>query len=162
MAPDIFKFVMYKALNRDIKPDVDEKTGRMYFNLTDDQREGLSLRSLNSFNRTNPEYDALNVINSIKSGMENITDSDKQELADILKKRFANYDKTSLKLASMLIDKAETGLDWRLDAAKDVSNINLLRTHQETYDNVMDNVTRFWGKFEKSSPCSKYAFLYSR
>lgn len=149
MAPDIFKFVMYKALNRDIKPDVDEKTGRMYFNLTDDQREGLSLRSLNSFNRTNPEYDALNVINSIKSGMENITDSDKQELADILKKRFANYDKTSLKLASMLIDKAETGLDWRLDAAKDVSNINLLRTHQETYDNVMDNVTRFWGKFEK-------------
>lgn len=149
MAPDIFKFVMYKALNRDIKPTVDEKTGRMYFNLTDEQREGLSLRSLNSFNRTNPEYDALNVINSIKSGMGNITDADKKELGEILQKRFANYDKTSLKLASMLIDKAETGLDWRLDAAKDVSNINLLRAHQETYDNVMDNVTRFWSKFEK-------------
>lgn len=149
MAPDIFKFTMYKALNPEIKPTIDQKSGRMYFNLTDEQREKLSLRSLNSFNRTNPEYDALNVINSIKNGLENITDADKKELGDILKKRFANYDKTSLKLASMLIDKAETGLDWRLDAAKDVSNINLLRTHQENYDNVMDNVTRFWSKFEK-------------
>lgn len=150
MAGDIFRFAMYKALNPEIKPTVDEASGRLYFNLTDDQREGLNLRNINSFNREKPEDDALNVINSIKSGMENITDSDKQELADILKKRFENYDETSLKLASMLIDKAETGLDWRLDAAKDVSNINLLRTHQETYDNVMSNVTRFWNKFGKA------------
>lgn len=150
MAADIFKFAMYKALNRDIKPEPDvDENGRLYFNLTDEQREGLSLRSLNSFNRTNPEYDALNVINAIRKGLVNITDADKKELVGMLKKRFEKYDKTSLKLASMLIDKAETGLDWRLDAAKDVSSINLLRTHQETYDNVMDNVTRFWSKFEK-------------
>lgn len=150
MAPDIFRFAMYKALNPEIKPTVDKASGRLYFNLTDEQREGLSLRSLNSFNRENPEYDALNVINSIKSGLENITDGDKKELTEALKARFEKYDETSLKLSSMLIDKAETGLDWRLDAAKDVSNINLLRTHQETYANVMDNVTKFWNKFGKA------------
>lgn len=151
MAPDIFRFAMYKALNPEIKPTVDEAaSGRLYFNLTDEQREGLSLRSLNSFNREKPEYDALNVINSIKSGLENITDGDKKELTDALKARFEKYDEASLKLSSMLIDKAETGLDWRLDAAKDVSNINLLRTHQETYANVMDNVTKFWNKFGKA------------
>lgn len=150
MASDIFKFFMYKALNNDIKPEVDKKTGRLYYNLSFEQREGLSLRRLNSFNRTNPENDALNVVNSLKKGLGNVTDADKKELADILKKRFEKYDKTSLKLASMLIDKAETGLDWRLDAAKDVSSINLLRAHQETYDNVMDNVTRFWKKFDNA------------
>lgn len=152
MAPDIFRFAMYKALNTNIKPDEEgKKSGHLYFNLTDEEREGLSLRNINSFNRENPEYDALNVINSIKSGLKNnISDNDKKELVDTLKKRFENYDETSLRLASMIIDKAETGLDWRLDAAKDVSNINLLRTHQETYDNVMDNVTRFWSKFENA------------
>lgn len=150
MASDIFKYVMYKALNRNIKPTVDEATGRMYYDITNEQRESMSLRSLNSFNRTNPEYDALNAINSIKSGLRNITNEDKKELSEILKKRFENYDKTSVKLASMLVDRAETGLDWRLDAAKDVSNINLLRTEQETYDNVMDNVSRYWKKFGKA------------
>ena len=151
MAPDIFRFAMYKALNPEIKPTADEEaSGRLYFNLTDEQREGLSLRNFNNFNRENPDYDALNVINSIKSGLKNITDGDKKELTDALKARFEKYDETSLKLATMLVDKAETGLDWRLDAAKDVSNINLLRTHQETYENVMDNVTRFWSKFEKA------------
>lgn len=148
MAPDIFRYSMYKALNRDIAPTVDENTGRIYYDITDDQREGMSLRSLNSFNRTNPEYDALNAINSIKSGLRNLTGEDKKGLTDILKKRFEHYDTTSLKLASMLVDRAETGLDWRLDAAKDVSNFNLLRTEQETYDNVLDNVSRFWKKFD--------------
>ena len=49
----------------------------------------------------------------------------------------------------MIIDKTQAGLDWRIDAAKDIADIDALRTHKQPFEDIWNDVNAFWKKFSQ-------------
>lgn len=97
-----------------------------------------------------PEDEAEQLIKRIKSGLKNISESDKEALADALKRKIKGTNAESFKLAEVIVDRAEAGLDWRIDAAKDVADVDSLRNNGESdFDTIFKNVTSFWDKFSR-------------
>ena len=56
---------------------------------------------------------------------------------------------TLFRIAEALVDRTGLGLDWRLDAAKDVMDMDAIRNEEDTADDGFDNVIKFWSKFVK-------------
>ena len=97
-----------------------------------------------------PEDEAEQLIKRIKSGLKNISESDKEALADALKRKIKGTNAQSFRLAEAIVDRAEAGLDWRIDAAKDVADVDALRNDGESgFDTIFGNVTKFWDKFAR-------------
>lgn len=97
-----------------------------------------------------PEDEAHQLIKRVKSGLKNITESDKEALADALKKKIKKTNVQSFRLAEAIVDRSQAGLDWRIDAAKDVADVDSLRNDGETdFDTIFGQVTSFWEKFAK-------------
>lgn len=97
-----------------------------------------------------PEDEAEQLIKRIKSGLKNISESDKEALADALKRKIKGTNAHSFRLAEVIIDRTESGLDWRIDAAKDVADVDALRNDGESsFDTTFGNVTSFWNKFAR-------------
>lgn len=95
-----------------------------------------------------PEDEAHQLIRRIKSGLKDISESDKEALADALKKKIKGTNAQSFKLAEAIVDRSQAGLDWRIDAAKDVADVDSLRNDGETgFDTIFGQVTSFWAKF---------------
>ena len=110
----------------------------------------ISLASL-GIKAINPEDEAEQLIKRLKTGLNNISESDKEALADALKKKIKGTNATSFRLAEAIVDRTQSGLDWRIDAAKDVADIDSLRNNQETdFDTVFGQVTDFWQKFSQN------------
>lgn len=97
-----------------------------------------------------PEDEAHNLISRVKSGVRNISESDREALADALKKKIKGTNVQSFRLAEAIVDRTQSGLDWRIDAAKDVADIESLRNEGETdFDTIFGQVTSFWQKFAR-------------
>ena len=96
----------------------------------------------------NPEDEAHQLIKRIKSGLDDISESDREALADALKKKLKKTTAQSFRLAEAIVDRSQAGLDWRIDAAKDVADVESLREEGETdFDTIFEQVTSFWEKF---------------
>ena len=105
--PDLFKFMAYKGLNPDIKPYVDEETGKMVYVVTDDERENLNLKNIDSYNVADIDYDAINVLNTFQKNLNKTLNSNsKEEISNILKIRLAHIDELSARFSSVFVEKA--------------------------------------------------------
>ncbi len=101
-------------------------------------------------NGISPEDEAHQLIKRVKSGLKNISESDKEALADALKKKLKGTNAQSFRLAEAIVDRTQSGLDWRIDAAKDVADVDSLRNDGETdFDTIFSQVTSFWEKFAR-------------
>lgn len=97
-----------------------------------------------------PEDEAHNLIKRVKSGIKNISESDREALADALKKKLKGTNAQSFRLAEAIVERSQSGLDWRIDAAKDVADVDSLRNDGETsFDTIFGQVTSFWEKFAR-------------
>ena len=47
----------------------------------------------------------------------------------------------------MITDRLNAGLDWRIDAAKDIGDMNALKCSNDQVERVWNNVTEFWKNF---------------
>ena len=105
--PDLFKFMAYKGLNPDIKPYVDEETGKMVYVVTDEERENLNLKNIDSYNVADIDYDAINVLNTFQKNLNKTLNSNsKEEISNILKIRLAHIDELSAIFSSVFVEKA--------------------------------------------------------
>ena len=65
-----------------------------------------------------------------------------------MKKKLKKTTAQSFRLAEAIVDRSQAGLDWRIDAAKDVADVESLREEGETdFDTIFEQVTSFWEKF---------------
>lgn len=144
MTQEIAKFAVIKSLFPDTKVTV--KNGEIFYDY--DKLKETSLQAL-GINGVSPEDEALSLIMRIKTGMNNISDSDKKLLADALIKEYKGTSAQSFALADMIIDKTQSGLDWRIDATKDIADVDALRDGKNNFDYTWQRVTDFWTKFNK-------------
>lgn len=142
---EIAKFAIIKALAPDIKVTLGEDGELIYDYKTLKQ---ISLADA-GVRGENPEENASLLISKIKSGLSKMSVYDKQLLIDSLYERAKNTSAEGYKLAEMIVDRSQAGLDWRIDAAKDIADMDSLRNKNSEFEDAWDDVITFWSTFTK-------------
>lgn len=84
------------------------------------------------------------LINTIKDGLSKInTDKIALKLNAIVEKTNV----PTVRVAKALLNKMEAGLDWRIDAAKDVADMDAVRNGKLDIKEAFNFVTDFWSEF---------------
>ena len=142
---DITKYAFLKALGGDSFKTKILNTGEMTYDYQA-LSEGTTLKAL-GINANSPEDEAQKLASKIEKGMKKLSTSDVSYVADSISKRIAGTDTASFRLAEALVEKSALGLDWRLDAAKDVMDMDAIRNEDNAFDDNWDDVIKFWAKF---------------
>lgn len=144
VANDIAKYALVKSLMPKT-PVKHLENGEIAYDYDYMSKNG-TLRALN-INGDSQKDEANQIVNKIKSGIKNLDKNDVEFVASSISQRFENTNANSLKLAEVMVDRSGLGLDWRLDAAKDVGGIFAVRNGLETFDNCWNKATSFWTNF---------------
>ena len=142
---DIASYALLKSLGGDNFKTKILPTGEITYDY-DKLREGTSLMAL-GINGHSPEDEARKLENKIEKGLNNLSDSDISYVAESISKRIAGTDTSSFRIAEALVDRTGLGLDWRLDAAKDVMDMDAVRNEDNTFDDNWEDALKFWGRF---------------
>lgn len=147
LIPDLTKYIVVKSLNPDAQIDIDKETGEFRFDpavISD-----ISLKSLGISGSPKEEAEAF--IKILNKGTKKIfKDEELDKLAEIVQKRYKNLSLQKLHLAEAIIDRTGAGLGWRIDAAKDIGNIDALRRGNDNDEELMQMLCDFWGDFNKT------------
>ena len=146
IAPDIAKYLIVTALAPEIKPDFSNKDMLFY---NPDKLSAVSLTSLNLQYEITPETMAQALINKMQEGLNNLSDVAKRQFVDYLYKRLKGLNSDSINVAKLIVDKTESGLDWRIDAAKDVGSYDAVGDGQFDFKENESRIMSFWNKFNK-------------
>lgn len=144
VTPEIAKFAVIKALQPNAKVYVNNETGEIGYDY--DSLKQVSLQSLN-IHGASPEDEALSLIEKIRSGIRNISDREIKTLSDAIAKSLKGTSVESFALADMIIDRSQAGLDWRIDATKDIADIDAMRAQMDKFDYTYQQIRDFWKKF---------------
>ena len=143
---EIAKFAIIKALKPDVQIFVDKETGEIGYDY--EELKQLSLQGL-GIKGASFEDEALGLLKKIDSGIKKINASDKETLVDAISKSLVDTNAKSFELAQMIIDRTQSGLDWRIDATKDISDIDAMKDKKNDFGYIWEQVTNFWSKFNK-------------
>ena len=144
VAGDIAKYALIKSLMPEVKSKQIEG-GEIAYDY-DTMKDKGTLRNL-GINGDSQENEANQIINKISKGVNALAGKDIDFVASSINKRIKNTNTNSFKLAEVMVDRSGLGLDWRLDAAKDVADMDSVRNLDQTFDKAWDNVIKFWGNF---------------
>ncbi|MDD3150181.1 MAG: alpha-amylase family glycosyl hydrolase [Candidatus Gastranaerophilales bacterium] len=143
---DVMRYVALYAIGG-ISPDVEIENGITYIDFDKEKLADSTFTNVN-INGDSKEV-ASNLLNAYSKGIIRLSKDDtaKKEIIEIINNGLNGIDHKLLKVSKLIIDKNEAGLEWRIDAAKDVADIDATRNHKETFENNWEEVINFWSKF---------------
>jgi len=147
VAEAITKFAIVKALAPKTDVAMNPANGDIVYDY--DFLKETTIESLGIV-ASSPEDEAKQVLNKLKSGIKSISDADKRFLVDALYYTFKGTNVYSFQLAEMITDRLNAGLDWRIDATKDIANMDGLRDTNENLDLTWSKLTDFWKAFSQN------------
>lgn len=118
VSSDIVKFLVVSSLAPDVKPNANSE-------VLDYDVKKLSQYDLNKLNLsyyTSPQEVAENLIGKIQDGLKKIPSDSREAFLAQLKNRLNNVNSDAINVAKLIVERSESGLDWRIDAAKDVAD----------------------------------------
>ena len=143
---DIAKYALVKAVAPKAQAKVNEDGTVSYdYNKL---KEDTTLASMNIL-ADSPEDEANLVIKHLKTGIKNISLKDKDTITNAITKRLEGLNENSFALAEMVVDRNNAGLDWRIDAAKDIADMDALRNGNANFKDEWSSVIDFWRNFSK-------------
>ncbi len=143
-AQEIAKFAVIKGLYPDAAFEYNTETGEISYKYK--KLKEISLRDIGIY--ANSEKDeARQLISKLESGIPRITNSNKNALATAIARSIKHTDYNTFTLADVIIDKTNAGLDWRIDATKDIADVESLRNYDTTFETVWQDVIDFWKRF---------------
>ena len=143
---DIAKYALVKAVAPKAQAKVNEDGTVSYdYNKL---KEDTTLASMNIL-ADSPEDEANLMVKRLKSGIKNISMNDKDEITSAVTKRLQGLNENSFALAEMVVDRNNAGLDWRIDAAKDIADMDALRNGNANFKDEWSSVVDFWRNFSK-------------
>lgn len=144
---EITKYAIVKALAPDVKVITNKETGKITYDY--DALKNVTLESIGVY-ASSPEDEAKQVLNKLQTGLKKLNNEDIKNLAYTLGIALKGTDETSFKLAEVIVDRANAGLEWRIDATKDIADMDGLRDNFDTLDKTWNQVTNFWKKFSEA------------
>ncbi len=148
LLPEITKYAVIKSLVPNAEVNTDNKTGEISYNYK--ELKNIHLQTIGITNPSSPQEEAFDVISKIRSGIKNLDSSLSSELVDSINKTLKGTDVKSFQLADLIIDKTQSGLDWRIDATKDIADVESLRNSHSNFEFTWNQVIDFWKKFNQS------------
>lgn len=143
---EITKFAVLKAICPDAEVKV-KHNGEISYDYN--KLKTLSLNEIGIEGET-PEEEAEELISKIKAGINNISKKDKNELINALYNKFKHTNANSFKLSEMILDRTQSGLDWRIDATKDIADIDSIRNNHAVFSETWEKVISFWKNFTQT------------
>ncbi|MBD5402997.1 hypothetical protein HDR58_09435 [bacterium] len=143
--PEITKYAFVKTLAPNVKISVDKNSGEISYDYK--ALKDITLESLNITNPSSPQDEADMLISKLRKGVQTLGVSDEDKIVKSIIKTFKGTSAESFKLADLIIDKNQAGLDWRIDATKDIADIEALRNGNNDFDYTWQKVIDFWQKF---------------
>lgn len=146
---EIAKYALLKSIMRDnLEMSVTEDIGDIKYNYKK-QRAESSLDELGIRGIT-PEDEANQLANYISEGLKLLSDSDVEKVSTALSNQIAGTNTMSFKIAEAMLKKTPLIMPWRLDAAKDLADMDSVRNRKLTFDEAWDEVVTFWKEFSDS------------
>ncbi len=136
---EIAKFAVVKGLFPDIDYEINQTRGGITYDY--DAMKEKSLKSLEIPN-TNQENEAEDLVLKLKRGIRNISESDKRQLVKAIRKMIDGTNLKDFEMAEMIVDRTGLGMQLRVDAAKDFSNMDGLRNGADRFDDNWNEVIR--------------------
>lgn len=109
-------------------------------------KSNTSLKAL-GINASSPEEEAEILENKIHQGLKKLNKQDIENVANSIKETIKGTDVNSFRLAEALVERSGLGLDFRLDAAKDVMDMDSVRNRIADFNDVWTELISFWKKF---------------
>ncbi len=148
LTSEISKYSVVKALAPAVEVAIDRTSGEISYDYN--YLKGVSLQALGISKPASPQDEAKMVLNALKRGLKNIDTSDESEIIESLIKTVKDTNLASFQLADLIIDKTQSGLDWRIDATKDIADVEALRNKHNNFDYTWKTVTNFWKMFTQA------------
>ncbi len=145
IVPQIAKFAVIKSLAPKTHVTVNNTTGEISYDYK--YLKNTSLQGLNLGKATCPEDEAQMLINKMRKGIKELKPSEEREITESIQKTLYKTNVNSFKLADLIIDRTQSGLDWRIDAAKDIADIEALRNSNMNFEDTWQYVIDFWKAF---------------
>lgn len=141
-APDLTKYLLIKSVDVNANIPVDSKGN---FDFTKVNPEEMTMQSVGiPYEGKSSEQEAQMLVDVMNKGLDEIeTDDLKSKLAA----RFENRTLDDFKVAEMILDRTESGLGWRIDAAKDIASIDAVRSDSASMTETWNNVIKFWKQY---------------
>lgn len=160
LGKDIAKYAFLKAFAGDklqtkILSD-DVLKGKITYNYPE-LKKNTTLKAL-GINASGPEAEANSLLKVLSYGLDNLNKNDVEYVAQSVFKQIEGTKLSSFRLAEAMVDKSALGLDFRLDAAKDIVDMDAVRNGDMSFDEAWDQVIDFWKKYvaaiKKTNPSS--------
>lgn len=143
--PQIAKYAIIKSFVPEAKVSVNKDNGEISYDYK--KLKEVSLQTIGVLNPGSPEDEANMVLSKLKTGLTNLAKIGAFELSSSILKELKNTNANSFALADLIIDKTQSGLGWRIDATKDIADIEALRNAHEYFEETWQEVTDFWKAF---------------
>lgn len=144
LTSEIARFAVIKSVLPKVQYSFDKETGELSYDYK--ALKDTSLLSMGII-ADSPEDEALSVISKLKSGIRKINKTDRENLTEALYKSIKGTNTESFQLAEMIVKRSGAGLDWRIDATKDIADIESVRRQKTGFMETWDSVIKFWSKF---------------
>ncbi len=146
VSSDIMRYVSAYALSGEA-PYVNEKNEIANIILPEDFNNKV-LHNVNITTATREEA-AENFENAFKAGIKNLSSDEiaKNAISEIIKISTNNVDIKSIQMAKAIISKLELGLDHRIDASKDIMDLDLINQNKVDARKAWEVVQNFWQDF---------------
>ncbi len=145
LTPVIAKYAVVKSLVPDLTVAIDSGSGELTYDYK--TLKDVSLQTLGILNPASPQDEAEMLLYRIKKGMKGLDSSIDSEIVESLVRTIKDTNLASFQLADLIIDKTQAGLDWRIDATKDIADVEALRNGLNNFDYTWQQVINFWKKF---------------
>lgn len=142
---EIARYALLKSLSGNVFKSEILENGDIIYNLNEIQ-EATSLRAL-GINANSPEEEAHILENKIEKGLNKLNSEDIDFVSKAIGKSISGTDTMSFRIAEAAYDKAALGPSWRLDAAKDIMDMDAIRNKENDFDDTWNEVIKFWSKF---------------
>ncbi len=154
---DIMKFIAAKAIANTSPTSDSLKTGEE-LEFDRDKLYENSFKNWENRSQASPKAEADSLVNSFSNGInKHLSIEDIENLTKYLEKKVQRLDGDTLKVSKLILNKTESGLEWRIDAARDVAKMgDVIREMEEnggeprtanTFAENWDKVREFWGRF---------------
>ena len=141
VAQDIVKYAVIKSLMPSAEMKL-LKDGKMTYDYETLKSEG-TLDAM-GIKGDSPEDEANQLISKVKKGVSNFTSEDVSKVARSINKRIKNTNGLSYRMAEVMVDRSGLGLDWRIDAAKDIADMDTVRNMDDRSDVQFSEVINVW------------------
>ena len=145
--PEIAKYAVVESLAPKVKVNVDDTSGEIAYDYN--SLKNVHLQSLGITNPSSPEDEADMVISKMRKGISKLSVTPDSPIVKSIEKSLNGTSANSFKLADLIIDKTQSGLDWRIDATKDIADIEALRNGNNNFDYTWQSVINFWKDFNQ-------------